>query len=109
MGIVWDAHDYPDPFLMPPDHQWEPTSEHVIELLVYCIFEAQNPETKLQHVTGANLPSEYNLRECIAYDAIEYKTRALMSSLLKRGRDKRSLQFPLLIREWHLSVPRPGT
>jgi len=42
-------------------------------LLVYCIFDARNPENGIQHVTGESARPEYDLRKCIAYDAIEYR------------------------------------
>ena len=73
MGFVWDAHDNQDPFLMPRGHTWDLSPEHLLELLVCCIFEAQNPVNGLQHITGVSLPSEYSLRKCMSYDAIEYK------------------------------------
>ena len=42
-------------------------------MLVYCIFEVKNPDSREEHVTGESAQVEYDLRKCIAYDAIEYR------------------------------------
>ena len=42
-------------------------------MLVYCVFDAMNPETHLDHITGDSLRPECDLRKCIAYDAIEFR------------------------------------
>jgi len=59
LQITWDAEEYIDPFVLPENHLWDPNPELVIELLVYCIFDARNPETGLQHVTGGSARGEY--------------------------------------------------
>ena len=73
LDIEWDPNFYKDPFMLPQGHNWDPEPEQVMDLLVFCVFDTQNPETRLQQVTGNSPQAEYNLRKCIAYDAIEYK------------------------------------
>jgi hypothetical protein len=58
---------------LPQGHFWDPTAEQVIDFLVYCIFDVKNPDNGLEHITGACDRAEYDLRKCIAYDAIEYR------------------------------------
>ena len=59
--------------MLPQNHHWAPTPEQVIELLVFCIFDVRNPENGMEHITGDSSRAEYDLRKCIAYDAIEYR------------------------------------
>jgi hypothetical protein len=73
LGVSWHQDAYSDPFELPPGHFWDPTAEQIIDLLVYCIFDVKNPNNGLEHITGSSDREEYNLRKCIAYDAIEFR------------------------------------
>jgi hypothetical protein len=73
LEIPWHPEAYADPFVLPQGHFWDPTAEQVIDLLVFCIFDVQNPDNGLEHVTGTSDRAEFDLRKCIALDAIEYR------------------------------------
>jgi hypothetical protein len=106
LGIEWDVDEYPNPFVLPWGHNWDPKPEQVIELLVFCIFDAVNPETQLQHVTGDSPRPEYTI--CVnALPTMPLSSEARMVNLFGRGRTKCHFRLLLLKREWRLRVPRP--
>jgi hypothetical protein len=43
VGIDWDANAFPNPFVLPPGHFWEPNPEQVIELLVFLCIRCHEP------------------------------------------------------------------
>jgi hypothetical protein len=83
LKIVWNPWDLPSPWTLPEGHCWDPTPQHVLHLLIMKIFDAWNPEIGLSYVTGDH-PDEFNLRKCIAYDAIEW--RGPMGTLVEAWR-----------------------
>ena len=70
--FVWRP-ETSDPIELPQGHNWTPSDTEVAEMTAVEIFAQLNPDTGASDVTGDSNIDEYNLRERITFDLVEYE------------------------------------